>query len=157
MHIMLVHVMDTTFLLLVVSYVAPVHGTAPRPAIALHSTMHSGKLLLPYSSILWRSLQPCLCSCCVQHLLWPPLQHTHVEQRKDVVINLVHMHDTLGPPMDHIRVPDLSAAFRALGDVSSVQIHESWISFADCDLCVAAFTASLKVGFGAEGKCPQPL
>jgi len=81
-----------------------------------------------------------------QHMLWPPLLHSHVSLKPKVVVQVIHMHDSLGPPTDRLKQESLARLLnQALGGLQSVEVVESWLSFAGCDLCVAAYTSALKV------------
>lgn len=41
----------------------------------------------------------------------------------------------------------LLAYLHACKCMQELVVHESWVSFAACDVCVAAFTSALRVGF----------
>ncbi|MEW5315415.1 MAG: hypothetical protein WDW38_006846 [Sanguina aurantia] len=109
--------------------------TLPDPLIYKHAT--AGRAILPDLAALIASAG--------QHLVWPPLQHTRIRHYAQVTVAVVHMHDTLGPPPQHFRAEALRELLGAgLVVVTDIVVKEAWLSFAECDLCVAAYTSALK-------------
>ncbi|GIL88964.1 hypothetical protein Vretimale_16242 [Volvox reticuliferus] len=88
----------------------------------------------------------------IRHLVWPPLQHAKLALPRpsgasSLVVQVVHIHDTLAiPPQSLQRLVIQKELERALsGSAMTVEVRESFLSFAMCDLCVNAYTNALRV------------
>lgn len=105
-----------------------------------------------------------LAASAVQHLAWPPLQHgtprfdspfaAHHSAKVnggapafDFDVHVIHIHDTLSVPSRSVDLDHLQAELQRLmaGSGVTVGVHEAFLSFAMCDVCVNAFTNSLRV------------
>eukprot|EP00798_Chlamydomonas_sp_ICE-L_P005578 gene5578-4213_t len=106
-----------------------------------------------------------------QHHVWPPIQHLEMDPKDTVDIVIVQMHESLSPPPDrldqvaierilqsslsgeqHVNILQSSLSGEqhvnilqsSLSGVQHVNVREAWLPFADCDLCVASFSAAVK-------------
>uniref|UniRef100_A0A7S0RHP8 DUF7906 domain-containing protein n=1 Tax=Chlamydomonas leiostraca TaxID=1034604 RepID=A0A7S0RHP8_9CHLO len=91
----------------------------------------------------------------VQHHVWPPLQHGQARFARTLAVEVIHMHDTLSPPADKLAEGEIQSVLSAaLGGLQSVTVHESWVSFATCDLCVAAYSSALRTRTARDRSTP---
>ncbi|GFR49470.1 hypothetical protein Agub_g11530 [Astrephomene gubernaculifera] len=114
-----------------------------------------------------------LAASAVRHLVWPPLQHVPGQRQlgaalADVmpykkkggegagagaggqgtlVVQVVHIHDTLAIPPRSVKLDVLQAELDAAlyGSAVRVEVRESYLSFSMCDLCVSAYSSALRV------------
>ncbi|GAX76929.1 hypothetical protein CEUSTIGMA_g4376.t1 [Chlamydomonas eustigma] len=83
-----------------------------------------------------------------QHMVWPPMLHEEVDTRESLLIQVIHMYDSLAPPPDRLDQLALQATLRSALTtevLKSIQVSEVWISFAHCDACVNSYTMALKL------------
>ncbi|KAG1672062.1 hypothetical protein FOA52_008938 [Chlamydomonas sp. UWO 241] len=86
-----------------------------------------------------------------QHMAWPPVLHEEIARKPSVHIQIVHMHDTLGPPPDRLDQQHIASQLRlALDGMQDVSVKEIWLPFAHCDVCVAAYASALKLRTARE-------
>lgn len=87
-----------------------------------------------------------LAASAVQHLAWPPIQHNSVAAYQSVEVRVMHIHDTLQVPRSGVNAEAIKAALApTLAGAIDVDVKESFISFAQCDVCVAAYTSAVRV------------
>jgi hypothetical protein len=87
----------------------------------------------------------------VNHYVWPPLLHGDVKRADKVMLQIVHMHESLGPPPDRLDQKAIESILASsLNGVQEVTVAESWLPFAHCEVCVAAYSLARKVKIGHQ-------
>lgn len=85
-----------------------------------------------------------------QHLVWPPMQHAIPIHSSSVRVQVIYMHQALERGASRVYMPALESLLRDLvGDgLQELSFQETWVSMAECDLCVTAYARSLKAYTG---------
>lgn len=132
-----------------VRYYGP--GTGHKGQVYVHSfprvseykqSINSHAILPDMAALIWSSCQ---------HLLWPPVMHSHMKPAKKLDIHVIHMHDTLVAPTHRTLGLDLmqdQLQRSPAAQATEISISQSSISFARCNLCVAAYNNALRLRNG---------
>ena len=138
------HLLPTTMCTPTPSHTPPTH---PRTLFTppAHTQVHAHTLPHPLhykKHLVTQAIIPDLAALtwsAVQHMAWPPVLHSEVSSKPDVLVHVVHIHDTLGPPADRVDQELIGSLLKqALGDMQRVSARYG-------NTCMAVVSTTLHI------------